>query len=98
MNENTKSGLIKEQNRCQSIKLNATFLLGEQREKSGAVTFSKVDFCTQVRPLGNRVFGYDGTVHLHRDCTRNHAFSCTGEAYLWKGRWQLHRRNGPITV
>ena len=98
MSENTKNRLIKEQNRCQSIKLNAAFPLGEEREKSGMVTFSKVDSCTQVRPLENSVFGYDGMVHLHRDCTRNQAFSCTGEACMRKERWQLHRWNGPITV
>lgn len=57
-----------------STKLKTDFLLGEQKEKSGAVTFSKVDSRTQVWPFENSAFGYDSRVYLHRDCTRANLF------------------------
>lgn len=50
-----------------SIKLDLAFLLGEQREKSRTVTFSKTDSCTQVWPLASSAFGYDVMVHLPRN-------------------------------
>lgn len=49
-----------------STKLKTDFLLGEQKEKSGAVTFPKVDSRTQVWPLENSTFGYVSRVYLHR--------------------------------
>lgn len=46
MSKTEKSRLSKEHNICQSIKLNTAFLLEEQKDKFGIVTFSKADRVT----------------------------------------------------
>lgn len=84
MSENMKSRLIKEQKRCQSIQLNYRASIRR------GVTFSKVDFSTQVEPLENRVFGCDRMVHLHRHYQEPSLLQ-HGQVYILKERWQLHR-------